>query len=290
MQDVFEFSAPTAGPTVAVSILMHGDETCGLAVLKAASDQKFALLRGRLRIIVMNRAAYESARGPARHLGNDMNRCWSGRALMEDADEARRIEAVLPFLSEADAILDIHSMPAQDTPFLLVSETRPRSVALAAKLGAVVPRVVVALPPNLRGTALFETSLLPQDKPIVVVECGQHEAVHSPELALATFLRFLSIHGMVAPPDALRETSVEFYQTSCEIKLEQGPLKLARPMLGFDPVNAGETYGWDGSRPLIAEEDCRVLLTRPAKKPGDEALTLVRPIPGDRISMPHLPF
>lgn len=283
IQDVFEFSSSTAGPKLVVSILMHGDEICGLTALQAALDETFALLRGQLRIIVMNRAAHEARGGAVRHLGNDMNRCWSKAALAEHSVEGQRIESVLRYLEDADAILDIHSMPEQDTPFLLVSETRRGSATLAARLGPTVPRTVIAPPPKMRGEALFETTLLAKDKPIVVVECGRHQSAQSPEIAHATFLQFLSVHDMIAPPETSNRGPVEFFEVCDEIKLSEGPLKLDRPMLGFDRLAAGDTYGWDGVRPLIAEEDCRVLLTRPAEKPGDEALTLVRPIPKNQL-------
>ncbi|WP_180901588.1 M14 family metallopeptidase [Martelella soudanensis] len=283
-QDIFELGSPYPGPRLVCTILMHGDETCGLAALEAAQAGDFALNCGSVRIIVMNRAAHDAARGPLRHLGTDMNRIWSAKPLKGGSGEARRIETVLPYLQEADAILDIHSMPDQNTPFLFISQTRQQSASLAMKLGAVVPRVVVAPPPKNRGVALFETELLPIEKPIVVVECGQHQAVQAPDIARAIFHRFLSVHGMVDSSDVRAEGGddpVSFYEMSREIELKEGPLKLARTMHGFDALNAGETYGWDGHRPLVAEEDCCVLLTRPAIHRGDEALTLVRPITGN---------
>jgi predicted deacylase len=279
LQDIFQFSSSFAGPRLVVTILMHGNEPCGLAALETVRAESFGLTSGSLIVIVMNRPAHEAPEGPVRDLGTDMNRIWSHEGLAARTREALRVETVLPYLKDADAILDIHSMPSQDTPFLFVSETRPQSARLAKGLGTVVPRVVTASAPKLRGMALFETELLPKEMPIVVVECGQHQSEDAPVVARATLLRFLSLHGMI---DTAGDTqtgpheTVRFYEMSREIKLEQGPLKLTRPMRGFDPLDRGETYGWDGARPLVADDDCHVLLTRPAINPGDEALTLVR--------------
>ncbi|WP_035522979.1 succinylglutamate desuccinylase/aspartoacylase family protein [Hoeflea sp. BAL378] len=278
LQDTFEFSSSFAGPRLAVTILMHGDEACGLAVLDTVRAENFALSSGSLVVLVLNRRAHEAPEGPVRHLGTDMNRIWSHAGLGERTEEARRVASTLPCLKDADAILDIHSMPSQDTPFLFVSETHPRSADLAEKLGAAVPRVVTAPPPQQRGMALFETELLSKETPIVV-ECGQHQSAQAPDVARATFLRFLSVHGMIetgGDAETASSETVRFYEMCREIKLDQGPLTLALPMRGFDRLDRGETYGWDGPRPLIAEEDCHVLLTRPAVNPGDEALTLVR--------------
>ena len=282
--DVFEFNAPLDGPSLAVSVLMHGDEPCGLAALELARSESFALARGRLRVVVMNRPATRTPDGPVRHLGVDMNRVWSKDALARDCAETRRVQTVLPLLRDVDAILDIHSLPEQDRSFLLVSSGRPGALAVAARMRGAIPRIVIAPPPARRGVALFETELVPAATPIIVVECGRHDATQAPQVARDAFMAFLAAYGLVAAPgaSAARDThEAGIYEIGDEVVLREGPLRLERKMRGFDALRAGQIYGRDGTQPLIAAEDCHVLLTRPAHKPGDEALSLVRRLPDD---------
>jgi hypothetical protein len=71
--DVMELSVVQPGPSLAVTVLMHGNEPCGLEALKAAMAEDFALKCGRLSLILMNRAAHDASGGAVRHLGIDMN-------------------------------------------------------------------------------------------------------------------------------------------------------------------------------------------------------------------------
>lgn len=287
IEDVIDIRTGHPGPTLAVTVLLHGDETCGLAVADAVAAGRIAPGKGRLIVPVMNRPAHTAVGGPRRHLGTDMNRLWCEAGIAADRPEAVRARAVLPLLREADAILDLHSLPHQDVPFLMRSALRPASEGLADALADVVPRTVVAPPPVNRGTALFETALLPPDTAIVVAECGRHGSADADAVALALVVTALRTHGMIdaatpipAVPPFGRE-GAGTYEFLEEVRLRHGPFRPAASFGGFHPLRRGETYGYDGTHPMVADEDCHILLTRPAVKPGDEALTLVRRKVGD---------
>lgn len=288
VEDVIDIRTGQPGPTLAVSVLLHGDETCGLAVADAVTAGRIAPVKGRLIVLVMNRLAHTADGGPRRHLGTDMNRIWCETAMAGNTPEATRARAVLPLLREADAILDLHSLPHQDVPFLMRSAARPASEHLADSLDVVVPRTVVTPPPANRGTALFETALLPPDVAIVVAECGRHGTADADAVALTLVIAALRTHRMIdaatpipAVPPSGRD-GAGTYELFEEVKLRHGPFRPAASFGGFHPLRRGEIYGYDGAHPMAANEDCRILLTRPAAKPGDEALTLVRRRIGDR--------
>lgn len=279
MKDILDIRAAAPGPMALVTVLMHGDETCGLDVLEAARDPGFAIARGRLVVIAMNPRAHEAPGGPRRHLGVDMNRIWSEGALDADGAEARRIRLLLPLMREAHAILDVHSMPEQERTFMLVSADRPASLGMARLLGEAIPRTLVAPRAPQRGCAMFETDLLAPSVPIVVAECGRHARPEAGEVARAVFLSFLEALMLIEPRAPQRPRVREdaaTYEITREVVLRHGPLRLAKPFAGFDPVARGEVFAFDGDLPLVAEEDCVVVLTRKAVSPGDEALTLAR--------------
>lgn len=271
-------AGPLPGPTLAITILMHGDEACGLAARKLVLDPALRLKRGRINIITLNREARNADGGPRRCVDFDLNRLWGDEPL-PDSYEGRRIAEALPLLAGSDAILDIHSLPGDTGSFSLVSDERPAALATARSLAAAIPRIVIAPPPANRGRALFQTTRLPLSVPIVVIECGQHDEHASGETARAATVAFLEGYDMLerdreaAPPPQSR-----CYRIDGEHKATHGPVRFIGRIGQFEPLPAGQPFAMDGDWPLFALPGQSLLLRRDARKPGDEAFTLVREV------------
>lgn len=277
-------AGPVPGPTLTITILMHGDEGCGLAARDLVFDPALRLKRGRINIVTLNPEARDADGGPRRFLDYDLNRLWGDEPL-PDSYEGRRITEALPLLAGSDAILDIHSLPGDTGTFSLVSDERPAALAMARALAATIPRIVIASAPANRGRALFQTTRLPASVPIVVIECGQHHAPASGEIARAATLAFLQGYDMLerdretAPPPESR-----CYRIDSEHKATHGPVRFIGRIAQFEPLPPGQPFAMDGEWPLFALAGQSLLLRRDAQKPGDEAFALVREISTNEIN------
>lgn len=277
-------AGPAPGPTLTITILMHGDEGCGLAARELVLDPALPLKRGRINIVTLNPEARQADGGPRRFLDFDLNRLW-GDDPLPDSYEGRRIAEALPLLAGSDAILDIHSLPGDTGTFSLVSDERPAALAMARSLAAAIPRIVIAPAPANRGRALFQTTRLPAAVPIVVIECGQHDAHSSGEIARAATLAFLDSYDMLEREGEIASMpESRCYKIDSEHKATHGPVRFIGRIGQFEPLPAGQPFAMDGEWPLFALAGQSLLLRREARKPGDEAFALVREVSANEIN------
>jgi hypothetical protein len=125
---VWRFTAPRPGPRIAVTALLHGNELCGAwavaGLLECLHRDGVALQCGELTVALCNLQAFDrfDAAQPdaSRFVEEDMNRVWSLDRLADGATrERRRAAELLPWLAEADVLLDLHSMHEPGPPLLL---------------------------------------------------------------------------------------------------------------------------------------------------------------------------
>ncbi len=276
-------TAPAPGPTLTISVLMHGDEVCGLAVRDFVLSPELRLKRGRLHIVVLNKEAHEAQGGPRRFVNVDLNRLW-GDEQLPDSYEGRRVAELLPLLRQSDAVLDVHSMPEDESTFALVSEERPASLAVARLLAPAVERIVVAPAPANRGRALFQTAKLPESIPIVVVECGRHGSSEASAIARAAAEAFLAGFDMLEGQDpAASLPPGRYYRIEREHRSAHGDVTFIGSIDQFDTLPTDHPFAVDGAVPIFAERGQSLLLRRPVGKPGDEAFTLVRELKSGEI-------
>ena len=267
---------PAPGPTLTITILMHGDETCGLHVRDFLLAPTFRLQRGRVNLVVLNKEASLTEGGPRRFLNYDLNRLW-GNDELPDTYEGRRVAEIVPLLAQSDAILDIHSMPEDGRTFTLISDERPCALNLARLIAPAISRIVVAPAPENRGRALFQTTKLPQALPIAVVECGQHHSDEAGVVATNAAKAFLSGYEMVERDVSSQPLpDCRYYLIDTEYRSEHGAISFVGCIEQFEPLAEDQIFALDGTRPVFAKRGQSLLLKRRANKSGEEAFTLVR--------------
>ena len=195
------FDSGQAGPHVAITAVVHGNEVCGAITLDWLMKLGVRPKQGRLSLGFMNVAAY-SRFDPAmptasRFVDEDFNRLWDAATLdgPRDSLELRRAREVRPFIDTVDRLLDIHSMQ-HATGALMLAGPLDKGRKLAEGVG--VPELVVmdeghAAGRRMRDYADFRDAASPKDA--LLVECGQHWEKSSETLAKETALRFLLYTG-----------------------------------------------------------------------------------------------
>jgi predicted deacylase len=199
---VHRFDSGRPGPTVMVQALTHGNELCGAVALNALLHEGFTPAMGQVIFSFANVEAF-SRFDPAdpnrsRCVDEDLNRVWADEQLFgaRDSLELRRARALRPFVDAADYLLDIHSMGEPCAP-LMVCGTQDKNADYAKRLG--LPEVLLIDTGHPSGLRMVERGGFGDPhsaKRALLIECGQHWARASADVAWDSLVRFLRLTGM----------------------------------------------------------------------------------------------
>lgn len=260
---VTSFEAALPGPHVVITALTHGNEPCGAHALIALFEHGIRPARGRLSLVFANVAAYArfdpSSPRASRYVDEDLNRVWAPHLLDGPGRSAELDRAceLRPLIEAADWLLDLHSMQLRAPP-LLLSGLTDKGRRLALEIG--YPALVVADAghrngPRMRDFGAFSDPACPQTA--VLVECGQHWAKDSVEVAIATCRQFLAALGAVDAAaleplgPAPRPEPQRVIEVTDAVTVEQGPFRFVQPYRGLEVIpDAGTVIAYDGGLPV----------------------------------------
>ena len=287
---VHSFEAAMPGPHVMITALVHGNEVCGAVVLDRLLAQGLRPNAGRLSFGFINYEAYQSLDfdkpDASRYLDEDFNRLWSEEALESERHslELERARALRPYFDTVDLLLDIHSMQHPCQPLLLAGPAA-KGLELAERVG--FPSIVVADAGHKSGRRLRDYAPFsdPQEpNNALLVECGQHYAATSCDVAIETALRFLAATGSIdaarladfgyaAPPPPQRVIEV-----TQAVTIESEAFRFTRDFQGLEVIpRAGTTLAEDGGQLVRTPyEDCVLIMPTRRFRRGNTAVRLGR--------------
>jgi predicted deacylase len=285
---VHSLAAPLPGPHLLIAAVVHGNEPAGAVALDRLLSQGALPSRGRLTLAFANVGAYArfdaSAPRASRWVEEDMNRVWSPEILDEparSADVARAAE-LRPFVEAADYLLDLHSTQHPNEPLVLAGPLE-RSRQLARRIG-LADLVVIdrghAQGPRMRDYDGFAD---PQSaKTALLIECGQHWAAASAEVAYAACVRMMQRLDMApsriaAPAVVLPDMPSRFVEITMPVTIKR-EFTFALPVRGGEIIpRAGTLIGYDGGEPVVTpHDDCFVLMPSQRLSAGLTAVRLGR--------------
>ena len=194
---VTTFDSGRPGPHAMITAVVHGNELCGAIALDHLFKQDIRPLRGRLTLAFVNIAAFESfdpdQPAQSRFVDEDFNRVWSAAVLDGDRTsvELTRARELRPIVDTVDMLLDIHSMQHLTAP-LMMAGPLAKGRRLASGIG--VPELVVSDFGHSEGTRLRDYDAFgdpDRNQCAALIECGQHWAETSAQVAIDTAYRFL---------------------------------------------------------------------------------------------------
>lgn len=279
------------GPTVMLQALMHGNELCGaIALDRLLREQVGAQLRrGRLILAFANIEAFLrfDAAHPfdSRCVDEDMNRVWADAVLQgpRDSLELRRARALLPFVEQADVLLDLHSMQEDGAPALAICGTQDKSAALARALGQ--PATLMVDTGHAAGLRLIDRPGFADPaspRQALLVECGAHWARESAEMAFDVCLRLLVQQGLVdaawaqARLPLAAATQQRLLRVTSAWTAQSEDFRFLRDVHHLDCIpRAGTPLAEDGGRLRATPfDDC--VLVMPTQRPLKAGQTAVR--------------
>jgi len=205
-EGVWHFASGQPGRQVAICALTHGNELCGAWALLGLLQAGIRPSSGSLTLMFGNLAAFDRF-DPLNHdasrcVDEDLNRQWSPERIADASTlERQRAAALAPFVTQADWLLDLHSMHERAAPLLLTG-IHPRNLQLAQQLAAPQHMVVDAGHQEgvrMRDFGRFDwADALAPDTRSLLLECGFHGDVSSRSVAQDMCVRFLVAAGTLS--------------------------------------------------------------------------------------------
>ncbi|MDH2235104.1 succinylglutamate desuccinylase/aspartoacylase family protein [Pigmentiphaga sp. GD03639] len=288
VEGVWHFDSGTPGRHVLVTSLVHGNELCGAWAVKTALESGLRPRRGKLTLAFCNLAAFDTfdaARHDAsRYLDEDLNRVWSDDKLAAPTTRERaRAAALLPWVRQADWLLDLHSMHEPCAPLLLTG-MQPRNLDLARELGA--PRHIIVDAGHKDGVRMRDYGRFGQmtdnGTRSLLIECGYHGALESRAVAQDQVARFLRASGIVDDNDIPAEWIAPTPDAQQAIEVTQPVVarsmdfRFAQPWQGLEELErAGTVIGWQDGEPVTTPYD-HCTLVMPSLRQLVPGVTVVR--------------
>lgn len=285
------------GPHVMLTAVVHGNELCGAIALDHLLRNEVRPARGKLTLGFVNVAAFECF-DPAnptvsRYVDEDFNRLWDAATLdgERDSAELRRAREIRPLVDQADYLLDIHSMQHATIPLMMAG---PLAKGRALARGVGIPEIVVtdrghAAGRRMRDYEGFADEASPRNS--LLVECGQHWAASSREVAIEAAYRFLR-HLEVIPAEVAQPhisdgaPQQKFIEVAGPVTIETDDFRFAKDYRGLEVIaEAGTVIGYDGGREVATPfDDCVLVMPSRRLNKGESAVRLGRFVTDDSKS------
>lgn len=283
-----------AGPHAVITALVHGNELSGAWALIAMLEQNIKPKHGRLSLAFVNVQAmlHFNRRQPkaSRFLDHDFNRLWNRGRLdsRERSKELDRAREIRPLIESADWLLDLHSMQHAAEP-LLLSGVAEKGRKLARAMG--YPRLIVADAGHYNGARMRDFGAfadLHRPETAMLVECGQHWAKSSIDIAITSCRQFLAAIELVETPhlDRLgrrpKPGPQQVIEVTAAMTVEKGPFRFSRSVKGLDVIaKAGTIFAYDGDMPVATPyDDCVLIMPSQRLSRGLTAVRLGRFVDG----------
>ena len=191
------------GRHVMITALTHGNEICGAIALDYLFGLNLRPKTGKLSFGFVNVQAFErfDPEDPyaSRFVDEDFNRMWTEEHLDSDDMTAELVRGreLRPVFDDVDDLLDIHSMTSFSPPLMLINNL-DKHIAVSRKTG--YPAYVAAGPVYAPGKRIIEYTPFDDtetDKTAMLVECVEHWAKATGEVARDTALHFLVATGIM---------------------------------------------------------------------------------------------
>lgn len=294
-EGVWQFDSGLPGRHVLITALVHGNELCGAWALKGLLEAGVRPQQGSLTLAFCNLAAFDrfdpENHDASRFVDEDLNRQWSPERLAAgDSQERRRARALAPFVSQADWLLDLHSMHEPAAP-LLVTGMQARNLELARLLRS--PGHIVVDPGHQDGVRMRDYGRFGElcgdgsdnGTRSLLIECGFHGHESSRSVAQDLCARFLQASQLLdaqaiqrllpgwLQADAAQQWALD---VTGPVVARSEDFRFAEPYQGLELIAcAGSVIGWNANEPVRTPyDDC--VLVMPSTRQARAGVTVVR--------------
>lgn len=287
---VHTFDSGVAGPDAMINAVIHGNELCGAIALDYLMRNDIRPARGKLTLAFVNPEAYlrfdPAAPTRTRFVDEDMNRVWTRERLdgPDDTVELRRARDLRPLYDRVERLLDIHSMGTYSDPIMLIHGLE-KERRFSRAMG--YPAMIACGSGHVEGLRLIEYAPFNDpttDRVACLVECGQHWAKGSGDVAIDTALYYLRALEMIddATLAEHRRTDPVARQTMVDVThgyaIRTDDFFFAETFKGLERFDkAGAVIAVDGGEEIRTPyDDCILVMPNHRAGKGQRAFRLAR--------------
>ena len=288
---ILSLDSGMSGPHVFISSIVHGNEPCGAIALDWFLKNNFRPKSGKLTLGFMNVEAYFAfdPKNPnrTRWVDEDFNRLWAD-GVLEDTTRKKtseffRANEVKSIVSQADYLLDIHSMQKPCVP-LMMAGTLQKGINFAKSVGMSMPIISdTGHKEGMRMRDYGDFSNPENKKNALLVECGQHWEKSSEDVAIETLIKFLRHTGVmdnnfgkdIISNEIVSSNQIEVFKVGEIVTIKTNNFKFEKNWQGFDKLTKDSVIGKDGDKIIYAPFE-ETILIMPTKRlfPGKTAVRL----------------
>jgi predicted deacylase len=272
------FDSEKSGPNLLISGRVHGNEPCGEMAIRQLIDQLDAgeIILNRGTLTVLPRCNPAAAKTNQRFIDRNLNR------IMHDMwDEKITASVEAPFvtfikheINRCDYFIDLHSTTEAGDPFVICAGFDfPDAVDFAKSMHIerLLDETTFPMLGDDQTTIGYATS---QGKCSILIECGQHDAPTSINIAYRSILFGLHHLGMVNMPHLNTQTHHKLLNIEKSLMNEKGK-KLIFPLMKRDYICIGDPLFETDSGHIIHSDVEGVLMMRNINTPIGEEYALI---------------
>ncbi len=259
---IVEKQGESEGKKLVVLVGVHGNEICGVK----AADLLLPTLKIKFGKVIFIYANLEAIEQNKRFVEQNLNRCFFNQQSfnIEKSLEGRTAKEIIPYLDEADALLDIHASLTKDSiPFVICDES---NIETAKIFGA--SKVVCNI--DLFHPGSTDNYMNLQNKPGFCFECGYANDSKTQTVAEEAIINFLTYYGCIENKVIQTSNKPKLVKIIDLYKNRYGSFKSKRDFKDFEKMKEKTLIGLDGNREVFVNMGQIVLFVRDREKINEE--------------------
>ncbi|MBU2496944.1 MAG: succinylglutamate desuccinylase/aspartoacylase family protein [Nanoarchaeota archaeon] len=268
---VFKINSKKKGPIVVIMGGVHGDEICGVKVIDFLKKHIKEIDRGTIYLIYGNPLAIKQEK---RFVEMNLNRAFLQENKIDkikiNSYEYKRAKELMPILSSANFLLDIHSSKTPNAKPFVICE--PHSYKLISHL----PFQIVSSGWDKLEPGSTDAYVNKNKKYGICIECGYHTDKKTYDLAKKSALIFLNETVILKGENYKSITYPQKIINVYKIYITKTNFKPVRQFLDFELIKSNELIGFDGKKEIRTKKESFIIFCRQRKLPGEEAFLLAK--------------
>lgn len=265
------FFGDKPGKTSIIMAGNHGNEVCGINVFNDLIPH-FSINSGTVILVYGNLKAIEkNTRFTEFNLNRAFNPCSTYSKEIKKTYEYKRAQELKKIFNMGDALLDIHSTTNPGEPFIV---TENNAFEIISNFPNEFKRIVYGFDAIEPGAS--DGYMLSKNKIGICIECGQHNSIHSAEVAKKAIFSFLNSRGHLNSLDNKKETARKrkMIKMNSIYHTRTDSFELSKDFFDFEKIKKNSLIGIDGGAKVLAPYDCVIVFAHNRDKKGEEGFLL----------------
>jgi predicted deacylase len=253
------------GKKVLIMAGVHGNEVCGIKALDELIP-KIVPIKGKVIFVYAN---LEAIKQNKRYVETNLNRCFLKNQPddIKETLEGKTAKEIIPFLEEADILLDLHSSKTSANKSYLICEKHCQEYFSVLNPKNIISGIDKTHPGGSDGFMGKKIG--------ICIECGLHDSQDSIENAKNAIFNILK-KAEVVEGNTKSFLPKKIFLAKYIYKSKNGPFILSRNFGDFEEFKEKTIVGKDGVKEVYAKAGDVIMFADEPKKIGGECFMILQ--------------